>query len=153
MTRLLWDTSTYTNHYPRFQSLMPGAPHLYYYLTSWWPTNRSCQFGIWTFDLPVVSRTPYLLGHHNWLLILLIRKWLNNIVYLYDSWRLAELAATDSCTLRKNSSPTVYHHVSQPSVDIQLNGLIKCKEDSGVQMKLNQVILCSLSWIHLSQVH
>ncbi len=53
----------------------------------------------------------------------------------------------------KIAHPTVYHHLSQLSVDIQLNGMIKCKEDSGVQMKLNQVILCSLSWIHLSQVH
>ncbi len=53
----------------------------------------------------------------------------------------------------KIAHPTVYHHFSQLSVDIQLNGLVKCKEDSGVQMKLNQVILCSLSWIHLSQVH
>ena len=29
---------------------------------------------------------------------------------------------------------TVYHHLSQVSVDIQLNGLIKCREVSGVQM-------------------
>ncbi len=37
----------------------------------------------------------------------------------------------------KIAHPTVYHHLSQLSVDIQLNGLVKCKEDSGVQMKLN----------------
>ena len=53
----------------------------------------------------------------------------------------------------KIAHPTVYHHISQLSVDIQLNGPIKCKEDSGVQMKLTQVIFHSLSWIHLSQVH
>ncbi len=44
----LWDTSIYTNHYPRFQSLMAGALrecNLYRYLTSWWLTNRPCQFG------------------------------------------------------------------------------------------------------------
>ncbi len=29
----------------------------------------------------------------------------------------------------KIAHPTVYHHLSQLSVDIQLNGLIKCKED------------------------
>ncbi len=56
-------------------------------------------------------------------------------------------------TLRKNNSPHCHHHLSQLSVDIQLNGLIECREDSGVQMKLTQVIFHSLSWIHLSQVH
>ena len=30
----------------------------------------------------------------------------------------------------KIAHPTVYHHLSQLSVNIQLNGLIKCKEDS-----------------------
>ncbi len=44
-------------------------------------------------------------------------------------------------TLRKIAHHTVYHHLSQLSVDIQLNGLIKYKDDSGVQIKLNQVIL------------
>ena len=43
--------------------------------------------------------------------------------------------------------PTVYHHLSQPSVNIQLNGLIKCREDSGAQMQLTQVTYPSLSWI------
>ncbi len=43
--------------------------------------------------------------------------------------------------------PTVYHHLSQLSVDIQLNRLIKCWEDSGIQMKLTQVIFRSLSWL------
>ncbi len=41
----------------------------------------------------------------------------------------------------------VYHHLSQFSVDIQLNKLIKYREDSGVQMQLTQVIFCVLSWI------
>ncbi len=41
--------------------------------------------------------------------------------------------------------PTVYHHLSQLSVDIQLNCLNKCRENSGVQMKLTQVIFRSLS--------
>ncbi len=37
---------------------MPGARregNLYRCLTSWWLTNRPHQFGIWTFDLPVVK--------------------------------------------------------------------------------------------------
>ena len=34
--------------------------------------------------------------------------------------------------------PTVYHHLSQLSVDIQLNGLIKCREDSGVPLTQNK---------------
>ncbi len=55
---------TYTNHDPRFQSLMPGTwweGNLYHYLTSWWLTNQPCQFGsggIRTFALPVVRRMP-----------------------------------------------------------------------------------------------
>ncbi len=36
---------------------------------------------------------------------------------------------------KKIAHPTVYQHLSQLSVDIQLNGLIKCRENSGVQMK------------------
>ena len=43
--------------------------------------------------------------------------------------------------------PTVYHHLSQLSVNIQLNGLIKFREDSGVQMQLTKLIFHSLSWI------
>ncbi len=43
--------------------------------------------------------------------------------------------------------PTVYHHLSQLSVYIQLNKLIKCKEDSGFQMQLTQVTFPSLSLI------
>ncbi len=41
----------------------------------------------------------------------------------------------------------VYHHLSQLSVDIQTSGLIKCREDSGVQMQLTKVISHSLGWI------
>ncbi len=39
----------------------PAGGNLYCYLTSWWLTNRPCQFGpggILTLDLPVVRRTP-----------------------------------------------------------------------------------------------
>ena len=39
----------------------------------------------------------------------------------------------------------VYHHLSQLSVDIHLNVLIKCREYSGVQMQLTQVILRSIT--------
>ncbi len=42
---------------------------------------------------------------------------------------------------------TEYHHLSQFSVNIQLNGLIKCREDSGIQMKLTQLVFHLLSWI------
>ena len=58
--------STYTNHYPRFQSimhLMPGARregNLYRYLTSWWLTKR-----IRSLNLQVIGRTPLPLDHHN----------------------------------------------------------------------------------------
>ena len=37
------------------------------------------------------------------------------------------------------------HH--QLSVDIRLSGLIKFREDPGVEMQLTQVIFCSLGWI------
>ena len=43
--------------------------------------------------------------------------------------------------------PTVYHHLSQLSVDIQLSGLIKGRENSGVQVPLTQAISYSLGWI------
>ncbi len=33
------------------------------------------------------------------------------------------------------------------SVDVELSALIKCSEDSDVQMQLTKVILCSLGWI------
>ncbi len=46
--------------------------------------------------------------------------------------------------------PTVYNHPSQVSVDNQLSGLAKCREDSGVQMPLSQVVFCSLALIYLS---
>ena len=45
----------------------------------------------------------------------------------------------------ETAHPTVYHHLSQFSVDIQLSGLIKYREDSGVLMQLMQVIFHSLS--------
>ncbi len=45
--------------------------------------------------------------------------------------------------------PTVYDHLSQLSVDIQLSGLIKCREDLGVQMQLTPVIFSSLGRVSL----
>ncbi len=42
--------------------------------------------------------------------------------------------------------PTVHHHLSQLSVYIQLNGLVKCREDSSVHMNLTLVIFRLLSW-------
>ncbi len=52
------------------------------------------------------------------------------------------------CALSEETAhPTVYHHLSQLSVDIQLSGLIKCREDSGLLIQLIQVIFRSLSWI------
>ncbi len=41
---------------------------------------------------------------------------------------------TDYTISEEIAHPAVYHHLSQVSVDIQLNELIKCREDSGVQM-------------------
>ena len=56
--------------------------------------------------------------------------------------------ATLQVTLSEETAhPTVYHHLSQLSVDVQLNALIKCREDSGVQIQLNQVIFHSLCWV------
>ena len=43
--------------------------------------------------------------------------------------------------------PTVYHHLSQLSVYIQSVGLIKCRENPGVQMQLTWVISHSIGWI------
>ncbi len=60
-----------------------------------------------------------------------------------------ELAPALGTLSEEIAHPTVYHHLSQLSVDIHLNGLIKCREDSGVQMQLDQVIFRSLSWISL----
>ncbi len=40
---------------------------------------------------------------------------------------------------------TVYHHLIQLTVNIQLHGLIKWREDSGVQIQLTQMIFRSLS--------
>ncbi len=47
----------------------------------------------------------------------------------------------------ETAHPTVYHHLSQLSVDIQLRGVIKCSEDSGVIVQLTQVVFRSLRWI------
>ncbi len=47
----------------------------------------------------------------------------------------------------ETAQPTVYHHLSQVSVDMQLSGLIKCKEDSGVPMQVTQLIFRPLSWV------
>ncbi len=52
------------------------------------------------------------------------------------------------CTLSEETAqPTVYHHLSQASVDMQLSGLIKCREDSGVLMQVTQLIFHPLSWV------
>ncbi len=59
-------------------------------------------------------------------------------------WSVA--SAPEIYTLRRNSSPHCISS-SQLSVDIQLNGLIQCREDSGVQMKLTHMIFRSLSSI------
>ena len=42
---------------------------------------------------------------------------------------------------------TAYHHPNPPSVDIQLNGMIKFGDDSAVQMQLTQVISHSPDWM------
>ncbi len=47
----------------------------------------------------------------------------------------------------ETAQPTVYHHLSQVSVDNQLSGLIKCRENSGVLMKVTQLIFRPLSWL------
>ncbi len=44
----------------------------------------------------------------------------------------------------KRAHSTVYHHLSQLSVDIQLTRLIKLSEGSGVQMQMTQAIFHSL---------
>ncbi len=46
----------------QIRSLKPGSlreGNLYRCLTSWWLTNRPHQFGIRTFNLPVVRQIPY----------------------------------------------------------------------------------------------
>ena len=47
----------------------------------------------------------------------------------------------------ETAQPTVYHHLSQISVDMQLSGLIKCREGTGVLMQVTQLIFCPLSWV------
>ncbi len=52
-----------------------------------------------------------------------------------------------SCTLSKETAqPTVYHNLSQVSVDMQFSGLIKCREDT-VLMQVTQLIFRPLSWV------
>ncbi len=60
---------------------------------------------------------------------------------------LSEVTVCVSPTLsEKIAHPTVYHHLSHLSVDIQLSGMIKCRENPGVQMQQTQVIFRSLGW-------
>ena len=47
----------------------------------------------------------------------------------------------------KIAHSTVFHHLSHLSVDIQWSGLIKYRENSGVQTKLAQVGSHSLDWV------
>ncbi len=47
----------------------------------------------------------------------------------------------------ETAQPTVYHHLSQVSVDMQLSGLVKCREDTGVLMQVTQLIFRPLSWV------
>ncbi len=41
-----------------------------------------------------------------------------------------EIQFSDDTLSEETAQPTVYHHLSQVSVDMQLCGLIKCREDS-----------------------
>ncbi len=47
----------------------------------------------------------------------------------------------------ETAQPIVYHQLSQVSVDMQLSGLIKCREDSDVLMQMTQLIFRPLSWV------
>ena len=49
--------------------------------------------------------------------------------------------------LEETAQLTVYHHLSQFSVDMQLSRLIKCREDTGVLMQVTQLIFRPLSWV------
>ncbi len=74
----------------------------------------------------------------------ILPSWVNNC----DQGRCFDANFSPGATLSEEiANPTLYHHLSQLSVDIQLNGLIKCREDSGVQMQQIQVIFQTLSWI------
>ena len=53
---------------------------------------------------------------------------------------------------KKIAHPTVYHHLSQLSVAMQLNGLNKCRENSGVQMKLTKAIFRTSHKLQFSQL-
>ena len=41
----------------------------------------------------------------------------------------------------ETTQPTVYHHLSQVSVDMHLSGLINCREDSGVSSSFSQMFV------------
>ena len=52
----------------------------------------------------------------------------------------------------EKAHPTIDLHLCQLSVDIQLNGPMKCREASGVQMQLTQVIFRSSHKLQVSQL-
>ncbi len=45
---------------------------------------------------------------------------------------------------------TVYHHLSQLSVEIQVSGLIKFREESGVQIQLTDSLFTGLDGIRVN---
>ena len=58
-----------------------------------------------------------------------------------------EVFDRESALSEETAQPTVYHHLIQVSVDMQLSGLIKSREDTGVLMQVNQLIFRQLSWV------
>ncbi len=63
----------------------------------------------------------------------------------HPGWKIDE---TEDLTLSEETAqPTVYHHLSQVSVDMQLSGMIKCRENSGVLMQVTLLIFRTLSWV------
>ncbi len=86
----------------RFQSLMPGAQQegsLYRYLTSWWLTNRPCQFGhrgIRNLRPPsceadaLTTRPPHLVYTHELLSIFMIHKLIRLQKMKEDKWKKTE---------------------------------------------------------------
>ncbi len=62
-------------------------------------------------------------------------------------WLLSTVRLVTPTLSEEIPHPTVYHHLSQLSVDMQLNGLIKCREDSCAKMQLIQVIFRYLRWV------
>ncbi len=63
---------------------------------------------------------------------------------------LVSFGIGESTRSEEIAHPTVYNHLTQVSVDNQMSGLAKCREDSDGQMPLRQVVFCSLAWIYLS---